>query len=267
MKRWPVVASFVLFIALCASVTYWAMQLFKPPMRPVAAPPPSVRPPPPIEAAAGLFGGRAASVAVASNYQLKGVVVSGNAKESVAILSADGKPAQAVRMDAEVAPGVTVKEVHRQYILLSDGGVSKRVELPEEAKGQTAANAATRSPVQSQPAQRPTSPSQPLQPPISPRAAVVNQGLAEQAAAQRMAGAPGTNPPPETAVPPAAGAPPAPVNPQAAAGQPQPPQTAQPAPPVEQPTAPSAPPQPAPQVPGQVPGQAPTAPYLVPQQR
>ena len=33
MKRLPLITSFVLFIALCVSAAYWAMQLFKPPLR------------------------------------------------------------------------------------------------------------------------------------------------------------------------------------------------------------------------------------------
>lgn len=132
MKRLPLVASFVLFILLCASVAYWALELFKPPLRPVAAPPrvakAEVRP----EAAAGLFGARPNATAVASNFQLVGVIFSGNPRDSVAILSTEGKPPQAVRVDAEVIPGVTVKEVHRNYVLLAEGGTIKRVELPED---------------------------------------------------------------------------------------------------------------------------------------
>lgn len=155
MKRLPLVASFLLFILLCASIAYWGLQLFKPPLRPVAAPPHAAKSDINPEAAATLFGGRAGKVAVASNYQLKGVVMSGSADESIAILSADGKPAQAVRVDAEVAPGVIVKEVHRDYVLLSDSGAVKRVELPENAKSEV--NLATVSPVrpQTQPARTP----------------------------------------------------------------------------------------------------------------
>lgn len=136
MKRWVILSSFVLFIALCGSVAFWSMQLFKPQVRPVAAPPQTATAAINLDAAAALFGGRPASVAVASNYQLKGVVVSGRASESVAILSADGKPAQAVRVDREVMPGVVVREVRSQYILLSEGGITKRVELPDGVKPQ-----------------------------------------------------------------------------------------------------------------------------------
>lgn len=145
MRRWPLIASFLLFIALCASATYWGMQLFKPPLRPVAAPARSSQADIRTDAAAGLFGGRKGKVEVASNYQLKGVVFSPGGRGSVAILSADGKPAQAIRVNTEVLPGVTVKEVHRNYVLLSEGGVSKRVELPENAQDQ--ANIATSAPL------------------------------------------------------------------------------------------------------------------------
>lgn len=134
MKRWSVLASFLLFILLCATLAYWAMQWFKPPTRPVAPPPVAANVAPPLQAASSLFGGRSGPVAIASNYELRGVVVSGRPGESIAILSANGKPPQYVVANAEVTPGVTVKEVHRQYIVLSDGGVNKRVELPTDAK-------------------------------------------------------------------------------------------------------------------------------------
>lgn len=148
MRRLPLVASFLLFIALCASLAYWGMQLFKPPLRPVAAPPRSVQADIRPEAAAAVFGGRRGNVAVASNYQLQGVIFSGSPHDSVAILSTDGKPAQAIRVDKEVVPGVTVKEVHRDYVLLSEGGAVKRVELPESAKGQGGIASASPAPVQ-----------------------------------------------------------------------------------------------------------------------
>ena len=133
MKRWPLITTFVLFIALCVSAAYWAMPLFKPQQREVASSPPSSQPAPRLEAAAGLLGGRS-SFAVASNFQLKGVVVASDPAESVAILTSNGKPAQAIRTNAEVMPGVTVKEVHNRYVLLSEGGVIKRVDLPESAR-------------------------------------------------------------------------------------------------------------------------------------
>ncbi len=135
MKRWPLVSSFVLFVALCVSAAYWAIQLLKPPVRAVAAPPQTAQPTQRLDAAADLFGSRS-SFSVASNFQLKGAVVAGNPAESVAILSVNGKPARSVRINAEVVPGTTVKEVQRGYVLLSEGGAIKRVELATGAKAQ-----------------------------------------------------------------------------------------------------------------------------------
>ena len=132
MKRIPMFSSFVLFIILCISVAYWVMQLSKPPLRVIAAPT-QVDRPIQLEAAAGLFGGRT-SIAVASNFQLTGVVVASDPSESVAILAVNGKPAQAIRTNAQVVPGVTVKEVYKGYVLLSENGVIKRVELPANSK-------------------------------------------------------------------------------------------------------------------------------------
>jgi len=134
MKRWPVITSFVLFIALCVSAAYWAMQLFNPPLRKVAAPPQSTQAGPNLDAAAGLLGGHSNAV-VASNFQLKGVVVASNPAESVAILATNGQAAQAIRVNSDVLPGVTVKEVNKHYVLISEHGVIKRVTLPEKTKG------------------------------------------------------------------------------------------------------------------------------------
>ncbi|MGA7595248.1 MAG: type II secretion system protein N [Gallionella sp.] len=129
MKRWPLITSFALFIALCVSAAYWAMQLFSPPPRALAAPPQNLEVRPNLDAAAALLGGFTKAV-VASNYQLKGVVMASDPSESVAILVADGKKPQTVRTNAEVEPGVTIKEVQRDHVLLSERGVIKRVELP-----------------------------------------------------------------------------------------------------------------------------------------
>ncbi|OWW18885.1 type II secretion system protein N [Noviherbaspirillum denitrificans] len=197
MRRLPLIVSFVLFVALCASVAYWAMQLFKPPVRPVAAPPrvaqAEIRP----DAAGTLFGSSKGPVATASNYQLRGVIFSGSPRSSVAIISADGKPAQAIGVDEEVVPGVMVKEVHRDHVLLSEGGANKRVDLPDNAKGLEGIAAA--------PA---TTPSRPA----------ASQPVPSRAQAAQAAQQPVPAMPPVQAVPQA-------ITPQTAPAQPQPPQT------------------------------------------
>jgi general secretion pathway protein C len=166
-RRLPLLVSFLLFIALCAAIAYWALQMFKPPVRPVAAPPREIRPEPSMDAASGLFGGRAAKTAVASNYQLRGIIVAGP-RDSVAIISADGKPAMAVRVGAELAPGVTIKAVNRDHVLVTENGAEKRVELPESAKGLP--DIATAPPVTSRP--------MPPPPPANPTPAIPTQPTA-----------------------------------------------------------------------------------------
>lgn len=130
-KRLPLLLSLLGVILLAASLAYWILQLYQPPQRPLAAVPQAAMPDPAIDAAATLFGGQVA-VASATNYQLTGVVADGSS--SVAIIVAEGSPPKALRVGKELAPGVTLAEVHPRYVMLSDGGVMKRVDLATDAK-------------------------------------------------------------------------------------------------------------------------------------
>ena len=130
VKHLPLAAAVTLFSAACASGAYWGLPWFQPPVRAVVAAPQAGVAPPSIDAAAGLFGGAPAGAA-ASALQLKGVIDAGPG--GVAILAMDGKPAQAVGIGREVAPGVRVREIHQRYVLLDDGGALKRLDLPDSA--------------------------------------------------------------------------------------------------------------------------------------
>lgn len=135
MKRWPAIAGFLMFVVLCASCAFWVMQFFKPPVRAVAAPPQAARPDFNLSVAEGLFGGRKSTfLATAGNYVLKGVVVAANPRDSVAIMSVNGKPAQAFAFDADVVSGVTVRDVQPQYAVLSESGVARRVMIQDNSK-------------------------------------------------------------------------------------------------------------------------------------
>ncbi|HZW21900.1 type II secretion system protein N [Noviherbaspirillum sp.] len=264
MRRLPLTVSFLLFVALCASAAYWAMQLFKPPVRPVAAPPRAAQAEIRADTAATLFGSPKGGTVAASNYQLRGVIFSGSPRSSVAIISADGKPAQAIGVEEEVAPGVTIKEVHRDHVLLSEGGATKRVDLPESAKG---LEGIAEAPVPTRPATPPVPvPGQP----VPSRA---------QAAAAAQAGQPQVPPanlpqgqPAQVLTPQNAPAPQQPVVPmtQPVPGAAPPPGTTTTAPPtsVVNPGVPGVPGQPAIQqpgaIPGAVPGAVPGAPQPVP---
>jgi general secretion pathway protein C len=133
-KRLPLLLSLLGVILLAASLAYWVLQLYQPPQRPLAAVPQSAPPEPSVDAAATLFGGQVA-VASAANYQLTGIVSAG--RDSVAILIADNAPPKALKVGRELAPGVTLAEVHPRYVMLSDGGVMKRVDLPPDTHGGT----------------------------------------------------------------------------------------------------------------------------------
>ena len=129
-KRLPALLSLLLFLALCASLAYWLLQWLAPPPRPVAAPPVAERKPPPLAAAANLFGGNPQGSSLAS-VQLRGIIRSGRAGDSVAIIAAEGKPPRALRIDAEVLPGIQVKAINARTVVLSDKGAERELSLPE----------------------------------------------------------------------------------------------------------------------------------------
>jgi general secretion pathway protein C len=172
MKRLPLIVTVLAVVLLSVSLAYWGLQLFKPQQRAIAAPPP----PPPmgvnLDAAKGLFGGQVA-VATVSNYQLKGVVAA-RGNDSAAIISVDGKPGDAYAVGKEVAPGVTVKEVHARHVLLSEGGVIKRLDLPSDAGVSS-----------SLPAVSPAAPATQPQPPAVMPAPVAPQPVPAQPAQQQ----------------------------------------------------------------------------------
>lgn len=178
MKRMPLLLSLLGVIALSASIAYWFLQLYKPEQRPLAAVPVAAVPEPAVDAAATLFGGQAVAV-VASNYQLTGVVAAG--RNSVAILVADGQPPKALMVGKEISPGVSVAEVHPRYVMLSEGGVLKRIELAAETRVPADLNAPLQGAApgipdqqaQLQQQQQPQEPPQPAPPqPLSPAAAM-----------------------------------------------------------------------------------------------
>jgi general secretion pathway protein C len=200
-KRLPLLLTLLALLVLAASGAYWILQLYKPEQRPLAAAPLATQPAPSPEAAATLFGGQP-TVAI-SSFQLTGVVSAG--ANSAVILVADGSPPKAVRIGREIAPGVVVAEVHRRYVMLSDSGVMKRVELAPDA-GQSSAI--------SQPVPRAMSPQPMMEPQMAPgvvSAPSMMQSAPPNGNPQGMQGQP-RDPPPEQDNP----------------GQPQMPQNAQP---------------------------------------
>ena len=192
MKRMPLVVTVLAVALLSASLAYWVLQLNQPPQRALAAPPPPAVAALNLDAAKGLFGGQI-TVAAASNYQLKGVVASGGSG-SAAILAVDNQPAQAYGLGREVAPGVVVKEVHPKFVLLSEGGAVKRVDLPSDAGVSSTAPAAAQPSIR--PAVQPTPAPAPAMPPpqvqMQPAPAMQPAGTVAPAAGQQNPRPPNT---------------------------------------------------------------------------
>ena len=131
MKRLPLLMSFVMFVLLCMSLSYWGMQVFKPKMRSINASVNTNTVEPGEGQWGSLFGRNPLTEAAVSNYQLKGVVVAAHATDSAAILSADGKAPQTIAVGKELSPGVLLQEVHTTHIVISEAGAIKRVDLPQ----------------------------------------------------------------------------------------------------------------------------------------
>jgi len=188
VKHVPLAAAVTLLCAACASAAYWGLPWFRPPVRVAAAAAQAAPAPPAIDAAAGLFGGAPAGAA-ASAFQLTGVIEAG--PEGVAILAADGKPAQAVGVGGDVAPGVTVREIHRRYVLLDEGGTVRRLDLPDSGiAGLELVAAAAPAPARAAPSRPPVTVARsggPMPPPVmDPRLAGAGQMPDPMQQAQRM---------------------------------------------------------------------------------
>jgi general secretion pathway protein C len=134
MKRLPVIASFLLFLMLCASITYWVLQWMAPSTRPLIVPMPVERALPEMSAAAILFGGNAEAISAIS-VQLSGIIMANRGADSVAIIALPGKPARSLHVNAEVIEGLVVKKINSRSVVLSERGVDREVRLPEFAAG------------------------------------------------------------------------------------------------------------------------------------
>jgi general secretion pathway protein C len=148
MKRLPLLATVLALIILSASIAYWVMMLNPPPQRPIATVAVATPPPPSVDAAATLFGGQVAT-AVVSNYVLTGVIASGS--QGVAIIVADGGLPKALKIGRELAPGITLSEVYPRYVMLTDNGMSKRIDLAADSKAASPMAEVLTAPVSQQP--------------------------------------------------------------------------------------------------------------------
>lgn len=131
MKRLPVLLSFGCFLLLCASVAVWGMRMFKGQARGVSSSVVQQSFEPAAGMWGGIFGESQSAQNAPSSYLLKGVILSRAGLPSVALVVADGKPAKPVRVGEDIVPGVQVREISARSVQFAEGGVLRRIELPQ----------------------------------------------------------------------------------------------------------------------------------------
>jgi len=133
MKRLPIIFSFLLFLTLCASITYWLLQWTAPATRPLIAPVPVDRALPEMTAAANLFGGNAEAVSPVS-VQLSGIIMASRAADSVAIITIEGKPMRSLHIKDNLISGLVIEEIKATSVVLSSSAGKQEVSLPSQRK-------------------------------------------------------------------------------------------------------------------------------------
>lgn len=131
MKRLPIFINVILFALLCMVISFWAIQIFQPKLRPVVAPVIADSFEPAVGQWGAVFGLAPVASTAPSNYQLKGVIVAGRASDSAAIIVSEGKPPMSIGIGKELASNVTLQEVHPDHIIVSEAGMPKRIDLPQ----------------------------------------------------------------------------------------------------------------------------------------
>ncbi|MFM7658150.1 MAG: hypothetical protein ACKO5Z_06145 [Burkholderiaceae bacterium] len=129
MKQLPRLTSFVMSLALCASITYWLLQWMAPATRPLVIPAQAEYSLPDISAAANLFGGATKAVGTLP-IQLKGIILANHPTESVAIITLNGKPARALKANAVVSDGMLIEQITARGVILLDHDAERPLSLP-----------------------------------------------------------------------------------------------------------------------------------------
>ena len=128
-ERLPNTVSFLFFIGLWVSLSFWLQQWLSPPVQPMQLFPMAEQSIPPLSSAANLFGGSEQSSMLA-NVQLNGVIRSNSSKDSIVIIATDGGPSRALRLNSEIMPGIVVKSINARSVILSGNGTEREITLP-----------------------------------------------------------------------------------------------------------------------------------------
>jgi hypothetical protein len=128
-ERLPNTVSFLFFIGVWVSLSFWLQQWLSPPVQPMQLFPMAEQSIPPLSSAANLFGGSEQSSMLA-NVQLNGVIRSNSSKDSIVIIATDGGPSRALRLNSEIMPGIVVKSINGRSVILSGNGTEREITLP-----------------------------------------------------------------------------------------------------------------------------------------
>jgi len=114
----------------CAQLALWSVRLLTPPPSPAPAPARAalVRDPDPVLLARAFGQIEQVSLAAMSNIQVAGVFAAG--RDSAAVFVVDDRPARAVLLGQEVAPGSTLVEVDAQSVTLQSGATRRQLRVP-----------------------------------------------------------------------------------------------------------------------------------------
>jgi general secretion pathway protein C len=93
-----------------------------------------------LHAVEALFGVQPTALHSAGSLRITGVVIAPDPKDSIAIVIESGRPARALRTGAEIGQGLHLAEVHRRYVMVSDGTQQSRIEIPERGGTNPATN-------------------------------------------------------------------------------------------------------------------------------
>lgn len=143
LRRTPILIHLLGAAVASALLAFWALRLMAPTTHaaPAGAASATLREPD-AALAARMFGDVAAGpLASALNVQVSGVFAAG--KSSSAVISIDGKPARAILLGQEVAPGVRLAEVRPDGVALVRDGARSQYNVPPTAIAKASAPMST----------------------------------------------------------------------------------------------------------------------------
>ncbi|BDB25816.1 hypothetical protein Tamer19_34880 [Cupriavidus sp. TA19] len=171
----PRLASVVLFVALCALATYWALTFSA--MRTLPVPQSArVAQTEAVEtgAVATLFGGSVQGGP--RDVQLLGVVAEVDGGAGAAIVSMDGGPPKAVRSGAELSQQIRLVEIRQRSVVIERSGVRQEIALPLQAGAARAPAAGAPGPALPTPPAGAAAPmATPMPPPAAPMTPMAGQ--------------------------------------------------------------------------------------------